>query len=178
MWICKQGIYLKSVCIVIFPSSSFKLHVSLCLTCISCMQHIIDSICPFTGGWLLYTIVLVSAIHQPKSATGIHMFPPSWIPLPSPSRLSQSAGLSSCVTRSIPTCYLFYICKCTCFHASLSICPTLSFSHYVHKSVLYIVSELLLCIENHQYHHSRFHMHMLIYSIRLSLTYFTLYNRF
>ena len=29
------------------------------------------------GGWLLYNIVLVSAIHQHESATGIHMSPPS-----------------------------------------------------------------------------------------------------
>ena len=86
---------------IIFPSSSFKLHISLYLRCTSWMLHVIDSVCLFTGGWLLYTIVLVSAIHQPKSATGIHMFPPSWIPLPSPSRLSQSTGLSSlCHTAS------------------------------------------------------------------------------
>ena len=129
---------------VIFPSSSFKVHVSLCLRCISCMQHIIDSICPFTGGWLLYTIVLVSAIHQPKSVTGIHMFPPSWIPLPSPSRLTQSAGLSSCVTRSVPTCYLFYICKCTRFHASLllPLCPQVCSLHCVWTATLRIESSV------------------------------------
>ena len=121
---------------IIFTSSSFKLHISLYLRCTSWMLHVIDSVCLFTGGWLLYTIVLVSAIHQPKSATGIHMFPPSWIPLPSPSRLSQSTGLSSlCHTAS--SHLLFYIWKCIRFHAILSICPTLSLPHYVHKSVLY-----------------------------------------
>ena len=50
------------------------------------------------GGQLLYSIVLVSAIHQHKSAIGIHMSPPSWTflrpPTPSrPSRLSQSTML-------------------------------------------------------------------------------------
>ena len=30
------------------------------------------------GGELLYNPVLVSAIHQHESATGIHMSPPSW----------------------------------------------------------------------------------------------------
>ena len=49
---------------------------------------------------MLYNIVLVSAIHQHESATGIHMSPPSrtsLLPLTSShlSRLSQSTGLSS-----------------------------------------------------------------------------------
>ena len=81
--------------LVCIPTNSVRGFRFLHIRCISCMPHIIDSICLFTGGWLLYTIVLVSAIQQPKSAAGIHMFPPSWIPLPSPSRLSQSTGLSS-----------------------------------------------------------------------------------
>ena len=34
------------------------------------------------GGQLLYNIVLASAIHQHKSATGIHIPPPSCTPLP------------------------------------------------------------------------------------------------
>ena len=81
--------------LVCIPTNSVRGFPFLHIRCISCMPDIIDSVCLFTGGWLLYTIVLVSTIHQPKSATGIHMFPPSWIPLPSPSRLSQSMGLSS-----------------------------------------------------------------------------------
>ena len=49
------------------------------------------------GGWLLYNIVLVTAIRQHESAIGIHMFPPSWISCPPPipphiSRWSQSTG--------------------------------------------------------------------------------------
>ena len=52
------------------------------------------------GGWLFYNTVLASVTHQHESATGIHMPPPSWTPLPSPSpsypsRLSQNPGLSS-----------------------------------------------------------------------------------
>ena len=59
------------------------------------------------GGQLLYNIVLISAIHQHESATGVHMSPPSWTPLPSPtpshpSRLSQSPGLSSLCHTIIP----------------------------------------------------------------------------
>ena len=67
------------------------------------------------GGQVLYNIVLASATHQHESAIGIHMSPSSWTlllpsPVPShPSRLSQSTGLSSCVTQKILTHYLFYI---------------------------------------------------------------------
>ena len=54
----------------------------------------------FIARYLLYNIVLVSAIHQHKPATGIHMSPPSCTSLPSPipsypSRWSHSTGLSS-----------------------------------------------------------------------------------
>ena len=36
------------------------------------------------GGWLLYSVVLVSAIDQHESAIGIHVSPPSWTSLPPP----------------------------------------------------------------------------------------------
>ena len=78
--------------------------------------------------------ILVSAIHQHESAMGIHMSPRSWTPSPSripshPSRLSQSAGLNSLCPTGI--CYPR---GNICFHAALSIRPTLSFPHGVHKS--------------------------------------------
>ena len=51
-------------------------------------------------GYLLYNVVLVSAIYQQETATGIHTSPPSGSSLPSssvshPSRLPQSPGLGS-----------------------------------------------------------------------------------
>jgi len=84
--------------------------------------------------------VLVSAIHQHESATGIHMSPPSWTSL-SPltlsysSRLSQSTGFEFPVSyRKFPLAiYLTY--GNVYFNATLSICPTLSIPHCVHKSV-------------------------------------------
>ena len=84
--------------------------------------------------------MLVSAIHQHESATGIHMSPPSWTSL-SPltlsysSRLSQSTGFEFPVSyRKFPLAiYLTY--GNVYFNATLSICPTLSIPHCVHKSV-------------------------------------------
>ena len=54
----------------------------------------------FIARYVRYNIVLVSATCQHESATDIHMSPPSWTSIPSPtpsqpSRLSQSARLSS-----------------------------------------------------------------------------------
>jgi len=187
--------------------------------------------------------MLVSAIHQLESVTGMHMSFPSWTPFPPPtpshpSTLSQSTGLSPCVTQNILNCYpffhvlcavlsrsvtsdsatpwtvahqaplpmrilqarilewvampsstgslqprdwtqvsciaggfftiwatgevhLFYIWKCIGFHATVSIHPTLSFPHCVHKSVLY-VSPLLPCKKVHWRRLSRFHMQALV----------------
>ena len=58
-------------------------------------------------GWLLYNIVLVSAIHQHESTTVRHMSPSSWTSLPpfTPSHcsgLSQSPGLSSLSHSKLP----------------------------------------------------------------------------
>ena len=65
------------------------------------------------GGYLLYNIVLVSAIHQHESAIGIHMSPPSWTsllpPTPAhPSRLSRSTGFELPVShREFPLAIYF-----------------------------------------------------------------------
>ena len=54
-----------------------------------------------------------------------------------PSRLSQKTRWSSqCHTANFY--WLFYIWYCICFNAILLICPTLSFSHCVHRSLLYV----------------------------------------
>ena len=47
------------------------------------------------------------------------------------------AELNWTVMQDIPTGYLFYISLCICFHAALSVLPTLSFPHCVHKCVLF-----------------------------------------
>ena len=74
------------------------------------------------------------------------MSPPFWTSFPlsilsHPSRLLQSMEfeLPASYSKFPPTIYFTYgnFLK-FCFHATLSICPTLSFPHYVHKSVLYV----------------------------------------
>ena len=54
-------------------------------------------------------------------------------------------------------------------NAAISILPTLSFLHGVHKSVLYVC--LFLSYKQvHQYHFSKFHIYVLIYDICFSLS--------
>ena len=93
--------------------------------------------------FLNFTYCISFAKYQNESATGIHVFPipnppPSSLPIPSlwAVRVHQSQA-SSIVHRtwtgnSFPTWYF------TCFNAILPNLPTLSLSHRVHKTVLYI----------------------------------------
>ena len=75
----------------------------------------------------------------------------------------RALGWAPCVTQQIPTGYLFYIWSCTCFNASLSICPNLSFPCCVHSLFSMSESLFLPCKQIPQYHFSRFHIYALIY---------------
>ena len=98
--------------------------------------------------------------------------PLSLPPLPShPSRSHRAVSWAPCVTRQLPTSHLFCTRQCIHVNATLSVRPTISFHHYVHKSVLDVcvsspvlqigASVPYLCV-NIQY---------------LFFSYFTLYNR-
>ena len=70
---------------------------------------------------------------------------------------------------------LFNIWYCTYFNAILSNHSTLTFSHWVQKSVLYVCVSFAVLHIGSPYDISRFHIYALIYSICLFLTYLTLY---
>ena len=87
--------------------------------------------------------MLISAIHQHESAIGIHISPPSWTFLPSPtpfhpSRMLQSTSLSPlCHTADSHWLSILHMVIYN-IHATLSVHPSLSFPHSVHKLLLYV----------------------------------------
>ena len=114
------------------------------------------------GGSLLYNIVLVSAIHQRESATGVHISPPSWTSLPPPSPFCCSS-LSQSTRFELPVSYSKFP-SAMCFihgHVYVSMllaqfAPPSPSLPRDHKSVL-SVSVSIAALQNDQYHFSRFH---------------------
>ena len=95
--------------------------------------------------WRLITLqyCIGFVIHQHESATGIHVFPilnppPSSLPVPSLWVVSVHQPQASSIMHWTWTGDLFHIWYYTCFKAILPNHPTLSLSHRVHKTVLYI----------------------------------------
>ena len=95
--------------------------------------------------WRLITLLycIGFAIHQHESATGIHVFPilnppPTSLPIPSFWIVSVHQPQASSVMHQTWTGNLFHIWYYTCFNDILPNHPTLSLSHRVQKTVLYI----------------------------------------
>ena len=106
--------------------------------------------------WLFYFIYIIFlilfltlqycigfAIYQHESATGIHVFPilnppPSSLPVPSLWVIPVHQPRASCIMHGNWTGDSFHIWYYTCFNAILPNHPTLSLSHRVQKTVLYI----------------------------------------
>ena len=95
--------------------------------------------------WRLITsqYCIGSAIHQHESARGIHVFPilnptPSSLPILSLWVISVHQPQASSILHWTWTGSLFHIWYYTCFNAILPNHPTLSLSHRVQKTVLYI----------------------------------------
>jgi len=83
------------------------------------------------------------AICQHESATGIHMFPilnppPSSLPVPSLWVVPVHQPQASSIVHRTWTGNSFHIWYYTCFNAILPNHPTLSLSHRIQKTVLYI----------------------------------------
>ena len=83
------------------------------------------------------------AIHQHESTTGVHVFPslnppPTSLPVPSLWVIPGHQPQASCILHWTWTGDSFLIWYYTCFNAILPNHPTLSLSHRVQKTVLYI----------------------------------------
>jgi len=83
------------------------------------------------------------AIYQNESTTGIHVFPilnppPSYLPIPSLWVVPVHQPQASNIVHQTWTGNSFHIWYYTCFNAILPNHPTLSHSHRVQKTVLYI----------------------------------------
>ena len=83
------------------------------------------------------------AIYQHKSATGIQVFPilnppPSSLPVPSLWVIPAHQPQASSIMHQTWTGDSFHIWYYTCFNAILPNHPTLSLSHRVQKTVLYV----------------------------------------
>ena len=95
--------------------------------------------------WRLITLhcCIGFAIHQHESTTGIHVFPilnppPSSLPVPSLWVIPVHQPQASCTLHRTWTGDSFLIWYYACFKAILPNHPTLSLSHRVQKTVLYI----------------------------------------
>ena len=95
--------------------------------------------------WRLITLkyYIGFVIHQHESATGIHVFPilkpaPSSLPIPSLWVIPVHQPQASSIMHGTWTGNSFHIWYYTCFNAILPNHPTLSLSHRVQKTILYI----------------------------------------
>ena len=99
----------------------------------------------FYFNWKLITLqyCIGFAIHQHESAMGVHVFPilnlpPTSLPIPSLWVIPVHQPQASCILHQTWTGNSFHIRYYICFNAILPNHPTLSHSHRVQKTVLYI----------------------------------------
>ena len=100
---------------------------------------------PFLFIYLYFTLqyCIGFAIHQHESTTGVHVFPilnppPTSLPIPSLWVIPVHQLQASCILNRTWTGDSFLIWYYTWFNAILPNHPTLSLSHRVQKTVLYI----------------------------------------
>ena len=134
------------------------------------------------------------AICQNESATGIHVFPilnppPFSLPIPTLWVIPVHQPQASSIVHRTWTGDSFHIWYYTCFNTILPNYPTLSLSHRVQKTVLYIsvsfavsgvsqsqtqlkwlTSSSSSSIQGYRYHLSKFHIYVLVYCIGVFLS--------
>ena len=102
-----------------------------------------------------------------------------WVPSPEPlfhlppctiSLGHPSAPAPSILYPALNLDWRFLTCYYTCFNAILPNHPTLSLSHRVQKTVLYICVSFAVLIQGYHYHLSKFHMYALVYCIGVFLS--------
>ena len=126
----------------------------------------------FDSFTMLYSFLLYNKMNQWH--VYIYPLPPK---LPSHHPLIPSVWLITEHQSGLPTLYSSFplvICF-THGNCTLSIWPS-SFPPYDHKSILYICASIPVLQINSLVPFSRFHIHVLIYDICFSLSYFTLYD--
>ena len=123
---------------------------------------------------LLYNTVLVLPcidMNPPR----VYMSSQSWTPLPPPTPYHLS-GSSPCTSPKHPvSCIehrlvIHFLHDSTRFNAILPNHPTLSLSHRVQKSVLYICVSFAVLIQDYHYHLSKFNIYVLVYCIGVFLS--------
>ena len=114
----------------------------------------------FYFNWRLITLQYCGgfAIHSHASATGVHVFP-----IPSLRVVPVHQPWAPCLMHQTWTGDLFHIWQYTCFNAILSNHPTLSLSHRVQQSVLYICVSFAVSHTGLSLHLSKFHICALVY---------------
>ena len=111
----------------------------------ACEMSIIFLIKFIYFNWRLITLqyCIGFAIHQHESTTGVHVLPilnppPTFLPIPSLWVIPVHQPQASCILHRTWTGDLFLIWYYTCYNTILPNHPTLSLSHRVQKTVLYI----------------------------------------
>ena len=115
------------------------------------------------------------AIYQYESATGIHVFPilsppPSSLPIPSLWVVPVHQPQASSIVHQTWTGDSFHIWYYTCFNAILPNYPTLSLSHRVQKTVLYINVSFAVLYTGLLLPSFKFHIYALAYCIGVFLS--------